>query len=766
MSMLARLRQIVQEVSSESDLESVLALTVARIRETMLTEVCSIYLLDAKAHRYVLRATKGLNQDAVGKVSLSPTEGIVGLVGTRAEPINLEDAFNHPAFVYLQSTGEEAFHAFLGVPIIHQRKVHGVLVVQQRDVRRFDESEEAFMVTLSAQLAGVIAHAEATGSIIEALPSAQSTGSPSRAKPFRGIAGAPGVAIGQVYVAALPADLRSVPDKWTSDIALELKEFEQALAQVRVDIHRIADSLASRLRTEEQALFEVYLRMLDDNAIPAEVRIKIEAGSWAQGALRDVVQSHVREFSAMDDPYLRERATDIRDLGRRLLTALQSGDGEKVPVFPDNTVLVADDLSPAMLGLVPEDKLVGMVSVSGSGSSHAAILARSMGIPTLMGVVDLPYTRIDGRTVIVDGFSGRLYVDPTEDLTEAYGSIVEEERAIAANLDQLKDLPAETLDGQRIPLWVNTGLTADVERSLKRGAEGIGLYRTEIPFMIRDFFPSEHEQTVIYRRQLELFAPMPVTMRSLDIGGDKALPYFPIDEENPFLGWRGIRVTLDHPEIFLVQIRAMLRASEGLDNLRIMLPMVTSIHEIEASLAQIDQAFNELTEEGLVLNRPLVGVMIEVPAAVYQISRFASLIDFVSVGSNDLTQYLLAVDRNNPRVADLYTTYHPSVLQALQVIADEAHRAGKPVSICGEMASDPGGALLLMAMGYDVLSMNATNLPKVKLAIRSIEFKEAVRLLKRVMLMSEVDDIHQALRSALQEAGLVKLTRPTIPGND
>jgi phosphotransferase system enzyme I (PtsP) len=766
MSMLARLRQIVQEVGSESDLESVLSLTVRRIRETMSTEVCSIYLTDSQTDRYVLRATEGLNQDAVGKVSLSSTEGIVGLVGSRAEPINLEDAFTHPSFVYLQSTGEERFHAFLGVPIIHQRKVHGVLVVQQREVRRFDESEEAFMVTLSAQLAGVIAHAEATGSILDVFAVAKQDDEPVTAKRFVGIAGAPGVAIGNVYVATLSADLRSVPDKPANNIPAELQDFEHALVQVREDIQKVSDSLATRLRTEEQALFEVYLRMLDDNAIPSEVRGKIEAGNWAQGALREVIQSHVRQFSDMEDPYLRERATDIRDLGRRLLSAMQQDGAERVPDFPDNTVLIADDLSPAMLGLVPEDKLVGMVSVTGSGSSHAAILARSMGIPTLMGVVELPYTKLDGRQVIVDGYSGRIYVDPTDDLLDAYSSILIEERAIEANLDQLRDLPAETQDGFNQTLWVNTGLTADVERAVKRGAEGIGLYRTEIPFMIRDTFPSELEQADSYRRQLEAFAPKPVTMRTLDIGGDKALPYFPIEEENPFLGWRGIRVTLDHPEIFLVQVRAMLRASEGLNNLRIMLPMISSVQEVEAALEQINQAFNELLEEGLDLQKPEIGVMIEVPAAVYQIGRFAPLIDFVSVGSNDLTQYLLAVDRNNPRVADLYTTYHPSVLQALQLIANEAHKYHKQVSICGEMAADPGGALLLMAMGYDVLSMNSTNLPKVKLAIRSVEYKDAALLLGQVMKMDESSDIHLLLRETLQNAGLTQLTRPVIPGND
>jgi len=756
--MLEVLRKIVQEVSSAPDLEAVLDLIVRRIQRAMRTEVCSVYLFDSKDERYVLRATKGLNEKAVHTVSLARAEGIVGQVVERAEPINLEDAATHPAFIYQKDTGEEQFHAFLGVPIIHHREVLGVLVVQQVEQRRFDESEEAFLITVSAQLAGAIAHAEATGSV-----RAGSVETGQQDRRFEGISGAPGVAIGQVAVASPPADLDSVPDKKAKDIAVETELFNQALAAVRRDIRVVGRSLAQRLRSEEQALFDVYLRMLDDNALAGEVIARIEAGSWAQGALRQVISEHVRQFSMMDDPYLRERATDIRDLGRRVLAYMQESVSTTEQVYPEDTILMADELTPAMLGEVPSDKLIGLVSVNGSGNSHAAILARSMGIPTLMGATDLPYTKLDGQTVILDGYSGRVFVNPSEDLLDVYRQIVLEDREVAAGLEQLKDLKAVTHDGHEMPLWVNTGLAADLTRALDRGAEGIGLYRTEIPFMIRECFPSEQEQTQTYRTQLEAFAPRPVTMRTLDIGGDKALPYFPIEEDNPFLGWRGIRVTLDHPEIFMVQVRAMLKASEGLGNLRIMLPMITSVHEVDESNRLIDRALAELREEGIDVERPPVGIMVEVPAAVYQVRRFASRVDFISVGSNDLTQYLLAVDRNNPRVADLYVSYHPAVLRALDFIVREAHKVKVPVSICGEMAADVGGAILLMAMGYDVLSMNATNLPKVKSAIRGIGLAEAKSLLDVVRRLDDAEDIHMLLRSWLREKGLGQLTRPVMP---
>ncbi len=703
-------------------------------------------------------ASAGLNQSAVGQVSLAPSEGIVGEVGERAEPINVEDAASHPSYLYVVETGEERFHAYLGVPIIHQRKVLGVLVVQQKERRRFSEKEEAFLVTMSAQLAGVIAHAEVTGGI----QSQVRQGKVFSDARFEGVAGASGVAIGTAVVMSPPADLDAVPDQATDDVQVEIDKFNKALANVRRDIKVVARSLSSRLRGDEQALFDVYLRMLDDNALAGEVTELISHGQWAQGALRQVIKAHVHQFSMMDDPYLRERATDIRDLGRRVLAYLQEASGPNIH-FPQNTILVAEEITPAMLGEVPSDRLLGMVSVLGSSNSHAAIMARSMGIPTVMGAVDLPYIHIHGRELILDGYSGRVYVNPSVELRGHYQQIQHEEQQLVKGLEVLRDLPAETRDGQRMPLWVNTGLQADVVRSLDQGAEGIGLYRTEIPFMIRETFPSEQEQQVSYRQQLEAFAPKPVTMRTLDIGGDKSLPYFPIAEENPFLGWRGIRVTLDHPEIFLVQVRAMIRASEGLDNLRIMLPMVSAVNEVVDARVLIDRAVDELRQEGHAVKRPEVGVMIEVPAAVYQVRAIARRVDFVSVGSNDLTQYLLAVDRNNPRVADLYSAYHPAVLGALQFIAREAHQENVQVSICGEMAADPGGALLLLAMGYDVLSMNAINLPKVKSAIRGVTLAQARQLLDAVMQLEEPEAIEQLIRSKLKEAGLGRLTRPVMP---
>ena len=756
--MLNTLRKIVQEVNSAKDLKAALGIIVQRVKEAMGTQVCSVYLLDTETQRFVLMATEGLNKRSIGKVSMAPSEGLVGLVGTREEPLNLENAAAHPRYRYFAETGEERYASFLGAPIIHHRRVMGVLVVQQKERRQFDEGEEAFLVTMSAQLAGVIAHAEATGSI----RGLGRQGKGIQETRFIGIPGAPGAAVGTAVVVLPPADLDVVPDKSIekTEIEAELALFESALQAVRADMRALSERLASQLRKEERALFDVYLMMLDDASIGNEVKRIIRTGQWAQGALRQVVMEHVQRFELMDDAYLRERASDVKDIGRRLLAYLQEERKQNL-TYPEQTIIVSEELSPAMLGEVPEGRLVGLVSVLGSGNSHVAILARAMGIPTVMGAVDLPYSKVDGIELIIDGTRGEIITNPAKVLREQYLQLAEQERQLSAGLDVLRELPCETLDGHRMPLWVNTGLLADVARAQERGAEGVGLYRTEVPFMINDRFPSEKEQLAIYREQLSAFHPLPVTMRTLDIGGDKALSYFPIKEDNPFLGWRGIRVTLDHPEIFLVQTRAMLKASEGLDNLRILLPMISGTHELEEALHLIHRAWGEVRDEGVDIAMPPIGMMVEIPAAVYQTRELARQVDFLSVGSNDLTQYLLAVDRNNPRVADLYDYLHPAVLHALKKVVDDAHLEGKPVSICGEMAGDPAAAVLLMAMGFDSLSMNATNLPKVKWLLRQISMQTARELLAKVMRIDSPEVTYATVQLALRNLGLNKLINPS-----
>ncbi|WIX33849.1 phosphoenolpyruvate--protein phosphotransferase [Salinicola sp. JS01] len=751
--MLDTLRRIVQEVNGARSLDAALATMVRRIRKAMRTDVCSVYLFDRERERLVLMDTIGLRTQAVGVVALGLGEGLVGLVGQREEPLNLEDAPAHPHFRYFAETGEERFSSFLGVPIIHQRRMLGVLVVQQQEKRRFDEGDEAFLVTMAAQLAGVLAHALVSGALNRrAQPDGQAM--------FSGAPGSSGMAIGEIVVIAPPADLDSVPDLIPTDPEAEVAHLQAAIAHVREEIREAGARLASRISAQELALFDVYQQMLGDAALGNEVEKRIREGQWAPGALADVVRRHTQYLERVDDGYLRERAADIRDLGRRVLAHLQEGSERTASTYPENTILVGDEISAATLGEVPKDRLAALVSVRGSSNSHVAILARAMGIPTVLGMVDLPLPRINGAKAILDGHRGRLFVRPDPQLAQRYARLIKEERALAEVLEHEQHLPSQTPDGHAMPLLVNTGLAVDAVAQLKSRVSGVGLYRTEVPFMMNERFPSEQEQTRLYHEQLSSFAPLPVVMRTLDIGGDKDLPYFPINEANPFLGWRGIRVTLDHPEVLMVQLRAMLMASRGLDNLRILLPMITSVDEVDTALRLLSRARQELAEDGIEVASPKVGVMIEVPATLYQLAALAERVDFFSIGSNDLTQYLLAVDRNNARVASLYDACHPAVLNALSRLAAESQTLGVPASVCGELAGDPSGALLLMGMGFDALSMNAPSLPRVRAAIRRVGLDDAKALVQETLGLPTTAAVRAHLRQRLSDWQIAHLLPP------
>lgn len=747
--MLKILKRIVQEVSAAPDLTEALKLVIKHVIMTLQADSSSIFLADDVKGEYVLLATEGLNPAMVGKARVRFGEGLIGLVGERGEPINVDNAPAHPHFYHLKNLSEESYKAFLGVPIIHQGELLGVLIVQQKMARFFAEEEEAFLVTLSAQLSGVIALDCARGAF-QAIKKRR--GKKSETLLF-GLPAASGVAMGEAWVVYSPAELEAVPDRIVEDTEAEITLLRSALFSVKEEMLTLQARAISVLPASESALFEAYLRLLESRSLIDEIEKEIKMGQWAQGALKHVIHRQIAQFESLDDVYLRERASDIRDLGKRILACIQASKREQ-RIFPKNTILVSDELTASALMEMPTDCLVGVVSGCGSANSHVAILARALGLPTVMGVSGTPMAELAGQELIVDGYDGQIYVSPTASIKKIFRQLIQEQAQLDEQLESLRELRATTTDAHTVALYVNAGLAAEGGLSLSVGAEGVGLYRTEMPFMIRDRFPSEEEQRIMYRQLLNTFAPRPVVMRTLDIGGDKTLSYFPIEEKNPFLGWRGMRITLDHPEIFLQQIRAMLQASEGLENLSLLLPMISSLHEITEAKKMIEQAYRELQEEGFKINMPLIGVMIEVPAAIYQAQELAKHVDFLSVGSNDLIQFLLAVDRNNPRVAHLYDGLHPAVLRALDHIVKAGKKAKKPVSICGELASDPVAAVLLLGMGFDVLSMNAKSLPRVKWVIRQFSFKKAKKLLKKSLQMDDSTLIRAHIKAAMESAGL------------
>jgi len=751
---LKTLRRIVQEFDAAPEITEALQIIVRHLKTILLADVSNIFLNDKEHGEYVLAATEGLNQKLIGKMRIKYGQGLVGLVGEREEPINIDKVQEHPNYDSFPELKVVSFQAFLGAPIMHRGELLGTLEVVRKTAGYFAEEEEAFLVTLSAQLADQIASAQAQGE----LSGLEKRRRKKKGIILEGIPAAPGVAMGKAVWVFPAADLDAVPDHPAEDIEEEIEKFEVAISAAREEINQLSLRAKKTFSVAEQALFEAYSRILDSRTLLTQVKEKIKSGLWAQGALKRVIKNQVLQFESLEDVYLRERAADFRDLGRRILAHLQSSKQEAIQ-YPKKTILVSDEVTATSMLEVPENQLAGIVSRQGSGNSHFAILAKAMGVPAMVGAKGMTLSALKGKELIVDGYNGQVYVTPPPAIKREFKVLVEEEQQLDEEFRAMWDLPAETKDGYRCSLQLNIGLATDGGLCLSVGAEGVGLYRTEMSFMLRDRFPSEEEQRIMYRQLLDSFSPRPVVMRTLDIGGDKSLSYFPIEEANPFLGWRGVRVTLDHPELFLQQVRAMMQANEGLGNLSIMLPMITSVSEVEWSLGLIRQANQELEEEGYKVKMPKIGLMIEVPAAVYQSDVLAKRVDFLSVGSNDLIQYMLAVDRNNARVGGLYDGLHPAVLQALQDVVKGGHRVGKKVSICGELASDPVGILLLLGMGFDALSMNARGLPRTKYIIRNFTLLEAQSLLKEVLAMDDAKEIRCHVELVLERSGLGGLIR-------
>jgi phosphotransferase system enzyme I (PtsP) len=640
------------------------------------------------------------------------------------------------------------FPILLGVPIIAHRDVLGVISVQRAE-NAFNEDEEAFLTTLAAQLATSIERAESKGRF--------STEQASHV--VKGVAGAPGMAIGVAMVLNRGVNLESVPNKKTDDIAGELTSFREAVRKVCEELTEQAEKMRASLPEEECALFLAYAQMLSGGSLIDDTEKNINAGNWAPSSWRETVEQHAHVFSQMEDRYLAERANDIRDLGLRVLRKLMLEQSTYLD-FPDQTILVGDEVTATDLADVPADCLSGIISAHGSSSSHVAILAHALGVPAVMGVPNLPIKQLDGVSLVVDGYNGSAFINPDKLILDEYNQYLKEEAAIEQDLIGLKNKPAVTTDKHQVSLLVNSGLMSDHTPSLRSGAEGVGLYRTEIPFQIRDRFPTEEEQFQIYRNVLETFKGMPVVLRTLDVGGDKPLSYFPIHEANPFLGWRGVRITLDHPEIFITQVRAMIRANVGINNLEILLPMISGKAELDDSLFLINRVRDEIEEEcGEKIWLPKIGAMIEVPSAVYQIEDICKLVDFVSIGTNDLTQYLLAVDRNNENVADLYSSLHPAVLKAMCQIVEGAAITDTPVSVCGELAGDPLGVMALLGMGIDNLSMSVGSLLRAKKVILSFSHSELTEMLQRALGMSDAFMIREMYAGKLDERGLGGLIR-------
>ena len=745
--MLATLRNIVEAVAQQPTLTEALNRFVAMVKEALATECCSIYFADYSQDNFILMASDGLNPQAIGKFRIGFTEGLVGLVAQREEPINIAHAQSHPRFKLSPEVHEEGYNAFLSVPLVHQRKVIGVIVVQQKQARTFSNDEESFLITLSAQLASQLANTEAK-SILSVETTAKKT------SVLKGVSGSPGIALGSGFIVIPKLDFASIDMQKSDNIEQQKKLFAQAVSATRQDFHVMASTFSDSMPKEAVAVFEVYQQLLDARSLGRQVEVQLEQGWNAKSALKYVIESLVSQFNAMSDPYIKERAIDVKEIGLRVLHHLMSTE-QAVKSYPKNTILITHTLTPTMLAEVPKERLKGVISVNGSANSHASILTRAMGIPAVWGIEDIPLLQFENKDIILDAYAGRVYVSPTPALKKEYKQLHLQESKLHDKFEAEHHLEAITLDGEHISLLVNAGLDLSTEQEIGNYCDGVGLYRTEAWFMQKGQFPTQTEQEHWYREVLTRYHPENVVMRTLDIGGDKVLDYFNFTEENPFLGWRGIRISLDHPELLLDQLKAMLKANTGLGNLKIMLPMVSHTEEVDEALSLLEQAYFELQEEWadqfIQIEKPEIGVMLEVPSSIYLLPEWADKVDFCSVGSNDLTQYLLAVDRNNAQVADLFDPFHPSVLRVLNQVAKQCQSLELPFSLCGELGGEPEGAILLIAMGYRRLSMNISTMSKVKWVLRRLKVADMEALLNECLKQATTKQVHRLLKSFMIE---------------
>ncbi len=740
--MLRRLRELMADRESvQTRLDKVVVL----IASNMVAEVCSLYLR-RRDGSLELFATEGLNREAVHNTHLKPGEGLVGLVAEQAEPRQFADAQHHPAFSYRPETGEEIYHSFVGVPILRGGHTIGVLTVQNRTQRHYsDEEVEALQTT-----AMVIAEMIASGGFVADEVTAESRR--DLAARFAGVPISEGVALGHVVL----HEPRIVVTRLIAeDVEFERRRLGQAVEELTGTIDTMMERGDMARAGEHREVLEAFRMFAHDHGWRRRLDEALLTGLTAEAAVQRVRNDTRARMLRMPDPRFRDRLHDIDDLSNRLLRLLSGGVGTAaMGSLPQDAIVIARTMGPAELLDYDRQRLRGLVLEEGGTASHVAILARALGIAAITQCKGVLEAVEAGDAAILDAEGGELHLRPTQEVVDAYSDKVRFRARRQAQYAALRDVPPVTLDGERVALHINAGLLFDLPHLDQSGADSIGLFRTELQFMISATFPRLEQQTRLYKSILDAAGGRPVVFRSLDVGGDKVLPYFRAGkEENPAIGWRAIRMALDRPALFRTQIRALLRAAQGRE-LRIMLPMISDVSEFEAARGLIDRELTILKRHGRIEpERLLVGVMIEVPALLWQLDRILPLADFASVGSNDLMQFLFAADRGNERVADRFDSLNPAALKALRQIAEAADRHNVPLTLCGDMAGRPLEAMALVGLGFRSISMSPASVGPVKAMILSLDAGQ-LRQKLGVLMESRKTSLREDLKHFAAEKGV------------
>ena len=724
---------------------------VEAITDAMGVRVASIYLL-RDGEELELSATKGLKKSAVHETRMRPGEGLVGHVALTARPLNLNDAPSHPLFSYRPETGEDEFKTFLGVPILRGGRVLGVLVAQTRGTRVFTEAEIEDMLTVAMVLAEIIIDDERAGGQKNKLKGI--TLNPVKPELLDGKAFADGLVQGKAYLHLPPVPPANL---LADNIAAEEARLEVGIAVLRTAVDAIVSGEAAAVSRASKDIYESYRMFAYDRKWANRLREAVHSGLTAEAAVERVRNEHRARLMKARDPYLRARLHDLEDLANRLIRALMGDDisiGNKN--ISDDAIIFARDIGPAELLDYDRDKIRGLVLEEGAASSHTAIICQAIGIP-LVGRVEGVLDRIEtGDDVLLDGEKGKVFIRPLETQVSGFHLRMSIRGEMTRAYDAMRNREARTKDGRHIKLQLNAGLLVDLPQLELSGADGIGLFRTEFQFMVSEFMPKLQEQTELYRKAIDVAGDHPVTFRTLDLGGDKILPYIdPVPEENPAIGWRAIRIGLDRPGLLRYQSRALIAAGAK-RHLRVMFPMVTTVDEFVEARAHFDREVDRAKRLGLDLpNKIEVGVMLETPSLAWQINAICDHADFVSVGANDLMQFFFAADRDNPRVSDRYDPLHPASMSILKFIADGCKRNGKQAAVCGTMASRPIEAVTLIALGYDNLSMPVTGVGPVKSAVLALDAgKLRARLDPLITLQSRLSTVRDEVRKFCLEEGV------------
>ena len=742
--LLARLRDVMAGGGSAQER---LDKTVHLIAADMVAEVCSCYVMRA-GEVLELFATEGLKKSAVHQTRLRVGEGLVGDIAGQARTLALADAQAHPNFAYRPETGEEIYHSLMGVPIIRGGRVIGVLVVQNRSQRHYTEEEMETLETVAMVLAELVA----SGNLVSREELAPVDGTALLPLRLEGIRLHGGVGIGQAVLHQPRMVIRQLV---AEDAEAELGRFSQALSGIQASL----DALFARPEMhdgEHRDVLETYRMFTEDKGWRGRISEAIMTGLTAEAAIQKIHEDMRVRMAGISDPYLRERMHDFDDIANRLLQFLageENGGGRAE--LPNNAILIARSIGAMELFDYDHRKLRGLILEEGSPTAHVVIVARALDIPVVGRCKDV-LDRVEPLDlVIVDGDNGQVFLRPSDDIRDIFSKAISQRDERRAQYALLRDLPAETVDGVRVHLMMNAGLLLDMQHLDETGAEGIGLYRTELPFMARPALPDVEAQESLYRKIMDQAKGQPVVFRTLDVGGDKVLPYWNAPpEENPALGWRSIRITLDRPAVLRQQLRALLGAASGRD-LTVMFPMIAEVDEFVRARAILELEKERMVTNGRDLPTSIrVGTMLEVPALAFQLDSLLPLVDFISVGSNDLAQFLFAVDRGNPMVAERYDTLSPGFLKFLRQVSRECEAAGVSLSVCGEMAGRPLEALALLAVGIRTLSMTSPSLGPVKTMIRSANVAAVTEYLN-VLLSLPAPSLRDRLKSFAVDHGMI-----------